>query len=128
MGGQKHVEGGPLNVDLKQDVKKEPILLDQDPPRQDKEVNVVGVNGGGGQENLLKRELGQFPLEEEKPILQGLGGQVEGVVGVVDGHDKEEIKENVRVEVQQDVRGEKVEDEGDEARKVRELKAMTETS
>lgn len=125
--GKKDQEQLNLNFDLKEEVKEELGGL----VRQDKEINVVGDNGGERGEDRhanLKRDLGQLPLEEEKPV-QGLGGKVD--VGVAGGQDKEEAKEEAKEEMReggvQDARGEEVVDEGreqDEARKVRELKAM----
>lgn len=109
-----------MNFDLEQEVKKEP----EDILRQDKEeVNVIGDNGE--EEGPRKRDLEQ-PLEEGNPVQ----GQVEDV-GVAGGQDKEEAKEKMREEYVQDARGEEVVDERreqDEARKVRELKAMTDGS
>lgn len=110
-----------MNFDLKQEVEK----VSEELLRQDKEVNVIGdERGEEGQEILRKRDLGELPLEEKENPMQD---RVEDV-GVAGGQDKEEAKEEMREEDVQDVRGEEVVDEGreqEEARKVRELKAMT---
>lgn len=110
-----------MNIDLKQEVEK----VSEELLRQDKEVNVIGdERGEEGQEILRKRDLGELPLEEKENPMQD---RVEDV-GVAGGQDKEEAKEEMRGEDVQDVRGEEVVDKGreqEEARKVRELKAMT---
>lgn len=102
---------------IEQEVKKESEEL----LRQDKEaVNVIGEEAGP-----RKRDLGQ-PLKEGNPVQ----GQV-GDVGVAGGQEKKEAKEKMREEDVQGARGEEVVDEGreqDEARKVRELKAMADGS